>query len=590
MPSLRVALAQVNPTVGDLEGNAQLILENVERAREAGADLVAFPELTLTGYPPEDLLLKPTFVKDNLERLGRIADRVRGITAVVGFVDAAADLYNAAAVIHDGEVASVYHKVYLPNYGVFDEDRYFRRGTEQPLFVVAGVTVGLSICEDIWYPTGPAAVQAQAGAEVLVNINASPYHAGKREHRERMLATRAVDSGAVVCYVNAVGGQDELIFDGASLVVEPTGRILARGRQFEEDLVVAYLDAEAIFRHRLHDPRSRKGPLARADGEARVFRVVLSEGSRPAADSPLGPGPGWQARKPPLPAHEPPPVLEGAAEIYAALVLGTRDYVRKNGFQKVVIGLSGGIDSSLVAAIAADALGPENVVGVSLPSRYTSPGSVEDARDLAARLGLRLLTLSIEPSFQALLDTLGETFRGTEPGVAEENLQARLRGTIIMALANKFHYLALTAGNKSEVATGYATLYGADTTGGLSPIKDVPKTMVYRLAEYRNSLSPVIPEAVLAKEPSAELKPDQRDTDTLPPYPVLDPILQAYVEEDRPVEEIVAMGHPEETVRRIAAMVNRSEFKRRQTPPGLKVTARAFGRDRRLPITNRYPQ
>ncbi|HCJ10338.1 MAG TPA: NAD(+) synthase [Clostridiales bacterium] len=612
MGSIRVALAQINPTVGDLEGNCRLILDYVERARDAGADLVAFPELALTGYPPEDLLLKPKFVRDNLEYLRRIAGCVRGLAAVVGFVDAADDLYNAAAVLYDGEVAGVYRKVHLPNYGVFDEDRYFRPGREQPLFVIAGVTVGVSVCEDIWYPTGPPAVQARAGAKVLLNINASPFHAGKRQQRERMLATRAFDYEVIVCYLNAVGGQDELVFDGASVVVDQGGRVLARGRQFEEDLVVVDLDVDAVFRSRLHDPRGRRDPLyALPDGVSTPVTVVST---RPAArDRP--PLDVQTARAGSSPSG---PLLEGEAEIYAALVLGTRDYVRKNGYEKVVIGLSGGIDSSLVAAIAADALGPENVLGISMPSRYSSRGSVEDAEELCRRLGIRLVSVPIEPAFQAYLDMLAGPFaacgpgvdeaargagpaepeaagatRGAglaEPGVAEENIQARIRGNILMAFCNKFHFLALTAGNKSEVATGYATLYGADTTGALSPIKDVPKTMVYRLAEYRNRRSPVIPETVLAKEPSAELRPGQKDTDTLPPYPLLDPILQAYVEEDRSVEEIVAMGFPEDVVRRVAAMVERSEYKRRQSPPGIKVTPRAFGRDRRLPITNRYRQ
>jgi NAD+ synthase (glutamine-hydrolysing) len=614
MGSIRVALAQINPTVGDLEGNSRLILDYVDRAREARADLVAFPELALTGYPPEDLLLKPKFIRDNLEHLRRIAERVRDLAAVVGFVDAADDLYNAAAVLYDGEVAGVYRKVHLPNYSVFDEDRYFRPGREQPLFVVAGVTVGVSVCEDIWYPTGPPAVQARAGAKVLLNINASPFHAGKRQQRERMLATRAFDYEVIVCYLNAVGGQDELVFDGASLVVDQGGRVLARGRQFEEDLVVADLDTGAVFRSRLHDPRGRRDPLyALPDGVPTPLTVVSTRpvgGGRPPLDA--------RAARAASPSSGSGPLLEGEAEIYAALVLGTRDYVRKNGYEKVVIGLSGGIDSSLVAAIAADALGPENVLGISMPSRYSSRGSVEDAEELCRRLGIRLVSVPIEPAFQAYLDMLAEPFaasepgaegaaRGTEPakpeaagaargaepaepGVAEENIQARIRGNILMAFCNKFHLLALTAGNKSEVATGYATLYGADTTGALSPIKDVPKTMVYRLAEYRNRRSPVIPETVLTKEPSAELRPGQKDTDTLPPYPLLDPILQAYVEEDRSVEEIVAMGFPEDVVRRVAAMVERSEYKRRQSPPGIKVTPRAFGRDRRLPITNRYRQ
>ncbi len=573
MLSLRVALAQINPTVGDLEGNKARILDYMDQARDAGADLVAFPELALTGYPPEDLLLKPQFIKDNLACLQEIAAQSKGITAVVGFVDAGDDIYNAAAVLHDGAVAHVYHKVFLPNYGVFDEERYFRRGGEQPIFVIGGVKVGVSVCEDIWYPTGPAAIQSQAGAQLLVNINSSPYDLGKRERRERMVLTRAVDNEVLVCYVNTVGGQDELVFDGSSFVYDQTGRLVAHAGQFQEELLVADLDVESVFRSRLHDPRRREEPLFPVLADVPTPRIVLSEQPRAAG-------------KPSLHRKE-TALLEGPAEVYAALVLGTRDYLRKNRFQKVVIGLSGGIDSSLVAAIAVDALGPENVVGVSMPSRYSSQGSRDDAADLARRLGIQMLTIPIEPAFQGMLQMLEEPFRGTQPNIAEENLQARIRGNILMALSNKFGYLVLTTGNKSEMAVGYATLYG-DMAGGVAVIKDVPKTLVYRLAEHRNSLSPVIPESVIVKEPSAELRPNQRDVDSLPPYPTLDPILQAYVEEDRSVEEIVALGYPEAIVRRVVAMVDRAEYKRRQAPPGIKVTPRAFGRDRRLPITNRY--
>ena len=573
MLTLRVALAQINPTVGDLEGNKTKILSYMDRAREAGADLVAFPELALTGYPPEDLLLKPSFIKDNIDTLHEIAAASRGITAVVGFVDADDDIYNAAAILHDGAHVHTYHKLFLPNYGVFDERRYFRRGWEQPIFVVGGVKVGVSICEDIWYPTGPAAIQSRAGAQLLVNINSSPYDMGKRARREQMVATRAVDNEVLVCYVNTVGGQDELVFDGGSFICDQAGRLVAHARQFEEELLMADLDVEAVFRFRLHDPRRREEPILPTPDGMPTPRIVLSVQPRSAA-------------LPPLPTAQ-PALLEGPAEVYAALVLGTRDYVLKNRFQKVVIGLSGGIDSSLTAAIAVDALGADNVLGVSMPSRYSSPGSREDAEELARRLGIRMLTIPIEPAFQGFLQMLEEPFRGTQPNIAEENLQARIRGNILMALSNKFGYLVLTTGNKSEMATGYATLYG-DMAGGFAVIKDVPKTLVYRLAQYRNSLSPVIPESVLVKEPSAELRPGQRDVDTLPPYETLDPILQAYVEEDRSIEEIVALGFPEATVRRVAAMVDRAEYKRRQAPPGIKVTPRAFGRDRRLPITNRY--
>jgi NAD+ synthase (glutamine-hydrolysing) len=521
--------------------------------------------------------LKPSFIEDNLEALERIVAASRGMTVVTGFVDANDDIHNAAAVIHDGELIYAYHKVYLPNYGVFDEERYFQRGAEQPVFLLSGVKLGVSVCEDIWYSPGPVSIQAQAGAELAININASPYHRGKREFREKMLATRAADNEMVVCYLNMVGGQDELIFDGASLIFDQGGRLLARGRQFEEELLVADLDIESVFRSRLHDPRRRKEPVFPVLADVATPGITLSEEPEES-----------EARaKPPLPAREDPPLLEGPAEVYAALVLGVRDYLGKNRFKQAVIGLSGGIDSTLVAAIAADALGPENVIGVSMPSRYSSEGSKDDARELAENLGIRFLTIPIEAAFKAYLGMLEDSFAGTEQGVAEENLQARIRGNLLMALSNKFGYLVLTTGNKSEMATGYATLYG-DMAGGFAVLKDVPKLLVYQLSEYRNTVSPVIPRAVIEKPPSAELRPNQRDADSLPPYPVLDPILQAYVEEDRSVEEIVAMGFPEETVRRTATLVDRSEYKRRQAPPGIKVTPRAFGRDRRLPITNRY--
>ncbi|MHB9091184.1 MAG: NAD+ synthase, partial [Chloroflexota bacterium] len=510
MRSLRIGLAQINSTVGDLAGNTTRILEYVGQARDLGVDLVAFPELAITGYPPEDLLLKPQFVRDNLAQLRRIAAGCRGLTAVVGFVDAADDLYNAAAIVHDGEVAGIFHKHYLPNYGVFDEERYFRRGSEAPTFSLRGTTFGVSVCEDIWYPIGPPTTQAMAGAEVLVNINASPYYAGKRAFREKMLATRAMDNLAVVCYVNTVGGQDELVFDGASVVFDQLGEVVGRGRQFVEEMVVVDVDVEAVFRTRLHDPRRRQ---ALAGISAQLASALRTEREATA--------------KPALPAQK-VSMLEGPAEVYHALVLGTRDYVRKTGFKRVLIGLSGGIDSSIVAAIAADALGPEQVVGVSMPSRYSSQGSKADAAELADALGIKLLTIPIESMFAAALDTMAGPFAGTKPGVAEENLQARLRGNIMMALSNKFDDLVLTTGNKSEMATGYATLYG-DMAGGFAVIKDVPKTLVYAVSRYRNSLGerPVIPEAVLVKPPSAELRPDQKDSDSLPPYDELDPILRA---------------------------------------------------------------
>jgi NAD+ synthase (glutamine-hydrolysing) len=573
MCTVRIGLAQINTTVGDLAGNTHKILGYIGRAREMGVDLVAFPELAVTGYPPEDLLLKPEFIQENLERLQEIVANTRSLTAVVGFVDRADDIYNAAAVIHDGVLAGVYHKAYLPNYGVFDEDRYFQAGTEYPVFTLGSTVVGVNICEDIWHPTGPSERQALAGgAEVIVNIAASPYHAGKGRFRERMLATRAADNVVVVAFCNLVGGQDELVFDGNSMIFDQRGELLARGESFEEDLIIADLDLESIFRQRLRDPRRRKEKLAQT-GEEAVERIPL----------PSTEGGEEKPSLPPRVTRE----LGHLEEIYRALVLGTRDYVLKNGFRKAVIGLSGGIDSSLTTTIAADALGRESVVGVFMPSCYSSPESHADAQELARNLGIQLMIVPIDGAFQAYLGMLDEAFKGRERDVTEENLQARIRGNILMALSNKFGWLVLTTGNKSEMSVGYATLYG-DMAGGFAVIKDVPKTLVYELARYRNSLGPVIPERVLAKAPTAELRPNQRDEDSLPPYAILDPILQAYVEEDRSLAEIVARGFDQRVVQETMAMVDRSEYKRRQAPPGIKITPRAFGKDRRLPITNRY--
>ncbi len=476
--------------------------------------------------------------------------------------------------LHDGKLAGVYHKVLLPNYAVFDEVRYFKAGDTFPLFELDGIVFGVSVCEDIWYPVGPPERQAAAGAEVLVNISASPYHLGKIQERERMLATRAADNVAVVAFCNQVGGQDELVFDGGSVIIDERGQVVARGQAFAEDFVVADVDMRSVFRQRLHDPRRRKGELAHLYRPDEVQRVSLSRTVSHVDRSPV------------IPIVSPLP--DRHHEVYQALLLGTRDYVQKNGFKTVVVGLSGGIDSSLVATIAADALGSENVVGVSMPSRYSSDHSLEDAEALTEALGIRYLRVSIEPAFQAYLEMLGEAFTGTQPGVAEENLQARTRGNVLMALSNKFGWLVVTTGNKSEMAVGYATLYG-DMAGGFAVIKDVPKILVYELAAYRNqTLGPVIPERVLTKAPSAELRPDQKDSDSLPEYVDLDPILHAYVEEDRGFREIVAMGFDETTVRQVIRLVDRNEYKRRQSPPGVRITARAFGKDRRLPITNKY--
>ena len=573
MPGLRVGLAQINVTVGDLKGNVAKILACVEEARSLAVDLLTFPELAVAGYPPEDLLLRPQFVRDNLDALDTVVKGSTGITLIVGFVDAEEDIYDAAAIIHDGHFVDVYRKQFLPNYGVFDEDRYFEPGSRCAVYEIAGVGVGVNICEDIWYPEGPAQAQAYNGAQVIVNISASPFQAEKRFFRERMLSTRASDAACMLCYNNLVGGQDELVFDGNSMIIDPEGEIIGRARSFEEDLLICDLNMDKVMQARLHAPRRRK--------ERPAFTGAVPEKVHVSSKP-------FIAAKPPLPPHDVTP-LEGVAEVYAALVVGTRDYVRKNGFEKVVIGLSGGVDSSLVAVIAVDALGAENVVGVSMPSRFSSPGSRSDAQAIAENLGIRLITIPIEEAFTAYLGMLSEPFAGTEFGIAEENLQTRVRGNILMGLSNKFGWLVLATGNKSEMATGYSTLYG-DMAGGFALIRDVPKTLVYRLAEYRNARDgkPVIPQAVLDKVPSAELKPGQADTDTLPSYEVLDPILQAYVEEDKSLADLLAAGFDEETIKRVITMVDRNEYKRRQAPPGVKITPRAFGRDRRLPIANRY--
>ena len=572
MRRFRVGLGQINPTVGNFEGNVRMIVEAIERARALGCQLVAFPEMAVPGYPPEDLLFKPAFIEANLKALDAVARASRGLTVVVGFVDKRDDIFNAAAVLHDGARAGVYHKQYLPNYGVFDENRYFQAGTEAPVFAVGETTFAVNVCEDIWYPAGPTAVQALAGAELVVNINGSPYHAGKARFREQMVATRAADDLVCVAYVNMVGGQDELVFDGASLIVNEHGECVARGRQFEEDLVVADLDLEAVFRARLHDSRRRKEKL-RAAGPAP--RIVLPALPAPEPAPPLAP-----------PAVVP---LERVEEVYRALVLGTRDYVRKNGFTRVVIGLSGGIDSSLVVAIAVDALGRENVAGVGMPSPYSSAGTRRDAQRVAKNLGIEFLTISITSILRAYKRSLARAFKGLKEDVTEENLQARIRGNLLMALSNKFGWLVLTTGNKSEYSVGYTTLYG-DMAGGFAVIKDVPKMLVYQVARHVNTQAgrEIIPESVFARAPSAELRPDQTDQDTLPPYAQLDAILEGYVEEDRGVNDLIARGFPPETVRRVIAMVDRNEYKRRQAPLGVKITPRAFGRDWRLPIVNRF--
>jgi NAD+ synthase (glutamine-hydrolysing) len=572
MPRLRIALCQLNTVVGDLAGNVARITAAYDVAVDAGCDLAAFPELAVCGYPPEDLVLKPGFVADTRAALEQVAAHTGTCAAVVGYVESGRDLYNAAAVLAGGRVQGRYFKRLLPNYAVFDEARTFTPGSgdtdPMELYVVGGVRVGVSICEDAWSPDGPILTQAAGGAELVVNINASPYFAGRLAGRERMLATRAADASCALVYVNQVGGQDELVFDGASMVFDGDGALVARCAAFTEEVRVVDLDVRPVFRKRLLDPRGRAAAPS-------LPEVVLTGAS--AADG-----------RPPVPAVV-APALDPVAEVYEALVLGTRDYLHKNGFRDAVIGLSGGIDSSLVACVAVDALGAAHVHGVSMPSRYSSEGSRTDAEALADALGIECRTIPIEAAFASFLDLLAPSFDGVAPDLTEENLQSRIRGMLLMALSNKFGWLVLTTGNKSEMAVGYSTLYG-DSAGGFAVIKDVPKLLVYELCHHVNRRAgrEVVPAAVFEKAPSAELRPDQRDDQSLPAYEVLDPILEGYVERDLTAAELVAAGHPPDIVARITRLVDLAEYKRRQSPPGVRVSPKAFGKDRRLPITNRY--
>jgi NAD+ synthase (glutamine-hydrolysing) len=581
---VRLALAQVNPVVGDLPGNTKRVIDFLERARAGGADLVAFPELVLTGYPPEDLLLRPEFIDQNQAALDEVVRATRGITAIVGFAQRAGDVYNAAAIAHDGHLSSVYQKSHLPNYGVFDEVRYFRPGRDPFICVRGPLRFAVNVCEDIWTPSGPTALALYGESELVINLSSSPFHSGKSISRDRMLATRAQDGVAFVAFVNTVGGQDELVFDGNSRVFGPRGEELARAAAFEEDLVLVDLDLDTVFGARLKDPRSREAASVPGNGESSLRSVTL-----PAlADNAAPAGAAGAAKKPPIPARA-TRHPEGAEETYRALVLGTRDYIGKNGFRHVVLGLSGGVDSALTASIAVDALGAENVMGVFLPSPYTSRESAEDAEALARNLGIDYRTIPIGDEMTSYRASLAAVFAGRPEDTTEENLQSRIRGNILMALSNKFGWMVLTTGNKSEYSCGYATLYG-DMAGGYAVLKDVFKTLVYELSRHRNATAgkPWIPERTITRPPTAELKPGQLDTDSLPPYDVLDPILRAYVEEDWEVDRIVALGHERSLVRRVIQMVDRAEYKRRQAPPGIRITPRALGKDRRLPITNRH--
>jgi len=554
--NLRIAMAQINCTVGDLKGNLRKITEYIAKAQLAGADIVVFPELAITGYPPEDLLLKPKFVEDNIMALKELTRIVRDTVVVVGFVDKKGDsIYNAAAVLYAGKIVGSYHKTHLPNYSVFDEKRYFKPGEKSIVFKFGKIVFGVNICEDIWHKDGPAKCQASLGANLIININASPYYMGKMKEREAVIKAQVRQCRASMVYVNMVGGQDELVFDGQSLVVDSFGKVVKRAEAFREDLAVADLDVSA--------PKRKSSKVM----------VVISK------DIP-------QKNKVKLQQKQIKP-LESVCEVYHALVLGLKDYVIKNGFAKVAVGLSGGIDSALVAVLAADAIGKDNVIGVYMPSRYSSQESETDAKELAEDLGIKIITIPIEDMYKAYLSVLEPHFANRESDTAEENLQARIRGNILMAFSNKFGWLVLTTGNKSEMSTGYATLYG-DMAGGFAVIKDVPKTLVYKLAGYRNAQGAIIPKRIFTKAPTAELKPNQKDSDTLPKYEDLDPILKAYVEEDKTPEEILAMGFQHHVVSMVLRMVDKSEYKRRQSPPGIKITPKSFGKDRRMPITNKY--
>ncbi len=571
MGKIRIALAQINTTVGDFEGNKNKIIDYINLARSKGANIVLFPELSVPGYPPEDLLLRPDFIEKNAKVLDEITSQSMDICSVVGFIEKEGnDIYNASAFIWDGRLYGTYRKMFLPNYGVFDEKRYFTSGRDISIYDLGVIKVGINICEDIWHPEGPASVQAVAGASAILSLNASPYQRGKWKIRERMISTRASDNASYVLYVNAVGGQDELIFEGGSVVFAPDGELIARGKFFEEDLILVDIDPEFPFRIRLHDLRIRERMLFYVENSQVLVRKIPFMGSVSSEIS-----------------HIISPSLGSEEEVYKALVLGVRDYVLKNGFKKVVVGISGGIDSALVVTIATDALGSENVVGIFMPTRYTSLASYEDAHALAENLGITLIEVPIDELFQNYMDLLKPIFKDLPPDNTEQNIQARIRGNILMAYSNKFNHLVLTTGNKSEMAVGYATLYG-DMAGGFGVIKDIPKTLVYRIAKYRNSIEAVIPERILTKAPSAELKEGQKDEDNLPPYHILDPILKALIEEDRAVEDVIADGFDPNVVRYVAKMVLKSEYKRRQAPPGIKITHRAFGRDRRIPITNKF--
>lgn len=566
--TVRIALAQIDCFVGNIESNVRKITDQIKKAKSYNVDIICFPELSITGYPPEDLLLKPSFINSNIKALGEIRKASTSIISIVGFVEKDYHLYNAAAVIQNKKIVDIYRKSYLPNYGVFDENRYFESDSSAQVFRQKNIIFGVNICEDIWYSGDPTRKQViDGGAQVIINLSSSPYYSGKPQMREQMLRKRARDYRAAIAFCNLVGGQDELVFDGRSVFIDQHGKVLCRAGSFKEDFLIADLDIENIS-----GSRAKKIKRKSSSKKVEIVPLQLFRNKKKVEITSK--------------IEEPP---EGESEIFNALLLGTKDYVKKNGFKKVAVGLSGGIDSSFVAAVAVEALGKKNVIGITMPSRFSSAGSITDSRLLAKNLGIEFYNIPIAKTYSGYLEMLKKVFRGKKSDVTEENIQARIRGNILMALSNKFGWLILTTGNKSEMSVGYATLYG-DMAGGFAVIKDVPKTMVYKLADFYNQLKTkmVIPEAVLTKPPSAELRPGQKDTDSLPPYDELDRILKLYIEDDLSVDEIVKNGERRRIVERIIKMVDSNEYKRRQSPPGIKITTKAFGKDRRFPITNGY--
>ena len=558
MQTLRIAMAQINPVVGDIQGNTDKIKNYIKQAQKENVDVITFPELALTGYPPEDLLFKTHFINDIKKHLEEVTKSTQGITAIIGLAREENGLLNSAAVIYDRKIINFYDKKILPNYGVFDEKRYFISGKNNPVYLINGITVGINICEDIWFEDGPTKDQADLGAQLILNINGSPFDTEKRDIRENMLKERALHNNLYISYTNMVGGQDELVFDGGSVLLNPAGEIISRGKAFEEDLIITdlYLEETTNF--------------VESNTNIFVSNTFKNKNPRTIPDNQIV-------------------EISKLEQIHKALILGTRDYVNKSGFTKVILGLSGGIDSALTCYVAVKAFGKENVLGVIMPSRFSSEGSITDSQLLANNLGIDTKIIPIEPAYSSFLDMLSESFEGTSVDVAEENLQARIRGNILMALSNKFNWITLITGNKSEMATGYSTLYG-DMAGGFAVLKDVPKTLVYELCRYINTLqdTDLIPETIITKPPSAELREDQKDEDSLPPYDILDAILKYYVEEDRSFQEIVDLGYDEAVVKRATLLLDRSEYKRKQSPPGVKITPRNFGRDRRIPLINKY--